>query len=213
MIKDLYLAIEQKLMAVHEEQAPGSMVRPAQLFKHFDLWNRQVEFIEEETPFQTPAIFTEFEPIKWRTLGNKVQEADLIVRFHIVTPWYANTAADVTEQCGDIRNTALAYLDLPTVLFRQIQGQHGRFSTGDFNALTRVGSIPNHNHERYVDSIEEYTCHLRDLSYAIDTFQIETVGLSIEFDPHPGGTPAPVEQEDPPQEVKPDPLEPIAVEP
>ncbi|MBO4327975.1 MAG: hypothetical protein J5831_01030 [Bacteroidales bacterium] len=197
MIKNLYLAIEQKLMAITEEPAPGAISeRPARIFKHFDLWNRQVEFIEQETPFQTPAIFTEFMPFQWRQLGQNVQEADITVRFHIVTPWYANTAADVTEQHGEIRNTALAYLDLPTVLFRNLQGQHGTVEDnsdprnpnviGNFNAMTRVGSIVNHDHERFVDSIEEYTCHLKDFSYGIRTFQVETVGLSIEFDPHPG---------------------------
>lgn len=30
-----------------------------QLIKHIDLWNEQVEFIEQETPFATPAIFIE----------------------------------------------------------------------------------------------------------------------------------------------------------
>lgn len=189
MIKELYLAIEDMLMAITEEQAPGVTAQPAQVFKHFDLWNRQVEFIEQETPFQTPAIFTEFTAIRWRELGQHVQEADLTLRFHIVTPWYANTAANTSN----VRHEALAYLDLPTVLFRHIQGKHSRFPDrrgepviGNFNAMTRVGSIVNHDHERFVDSIEEYTCHLKDLSYGISTFRVKTVGLSIEFDPHPG---------------------------
>ncbi|MBR3571668.1 MAG: hypothetical protein IKN99_00215, partial [Bacteroidales bacterium] len=70
MKKQLYLAIKNRLKNI-----PGADGQP--LFKHFDLWNQQVEFIEQETPFQTPAIFVEFQPLQWRTLGNRVQDADL----------------------------------------------------------------------------------------------------------------------------------------
>lgn len=179
MIKDLFLALEQKLLAVTDEQP-----EPQPLFKHCDLWNRQVEFIEQETQFLTPAVFVEFMPIPWEQLGKNIQEADLTVRFHIVTPWHANTASNIINP--EVRATALSYLDIPTVLFRQLHGQHGSFGTGNFNALTRVKSIPNHDHERFVDSIEEYRCRLKDLSYTVRTMAIDTVGLSVEFDPHPG---------------------------
>ena len=192
MIRYLYLALEQKLLAVNDERP-----RPQPVFKHCDLWNRQVEFLEEETPFQTPAVFVEFADIQWRTDGQHIQDADLTVLFHIVTPWYANTASNI--QNADVRATALAYLDIPTVLFRQLQGQHGTvtdngdprrpITLGNFNALTRIASTVNHNHERFVDSVETYQCHLKDLSYKVTTFAVDTVGLSIEFDPHPGQTP------------------------
>ena len=82
MIRYLYLALEEKLLAITDEQE-----NPQPIFKHCDLWNRQVEFLEQETPFQTPAVFVEFTNIEWRTLGQHVQEADLTVRLHIVTPW------------------------------------------------------------------------------------------------------------------------------
>ena len=190
MIKNLYLTLEQKLLAVTDEQP-----NPQPLFKHCDLWNRQVEFLEQETPFQTPAVFVEFpEEIQWRTDGQHIQDADLTISLHIVTPWYANTASNVID--GDVRATALAYLDIPTVLFRQLHGQHGTVANnsdpqnpivlGNFNALTRIASRVNHDHERFVDSIETYQCHLKDLSFKVRTFAVDTVNLSIEFDPHPG---------------------------
>ena len=192
MIRYLYLALEQKLLAVNDERP-----RPQPVFKHCDLWNRQVEFLEEETPFQTPAVFVEFADIQWRTDGQHIQDADLTVLFHIVTPWYANTASNI--QNADVRATALSYLDIPTVLFRQLHGQHGTIADdsdpqhpvllGNFNALTRTASKVNHDHERFVDSVETYQCHLKDLSYKVTTFAVDTVGLSIEFDPHPGQTP------------------------
>lgn len=189
MIRYLYLALEKMLLAINDEQP-----KPQPVFKHCDLWNRQVEFLEEETPFQTPAVFVEFADIQWRTDGQHIQDADLTVLFHIVTPWYANTASNI--QNADVRATALAYLDIPTVLFRQLQGQHGTvtdngdprrpITLGNFNALTRIASRVNHDHERFVDSVETYQCHLKDLSYKVPTFAVDTVNLGIEFDPHPG---------------------------
>lgn len=193
MIKYLYLELEKKLLAINDEQP-----KPRPVFKHCDLWNRQVEFLEKETPFQTPAVFVEFpDEIQWRTDGQHIQDADLTIRLHIVTPWYANTASNVID--GDVRATALAYLDIPTVLFRQLHGQHGTVEDnsdprnpqviGNFNALTRIASRVNHDHERFVDSIETYQCHLKDLSYKVATFAVDTVNLAVEFDPHPGQTP------------------------
>lgn len=184
MLKHLYLALEQKLLAVTDEQE-----NPQPLFKHCDLWNRQVEFVEQETPFQTPAVFVEFEPVQWRTDGRHVQDASLTIRLHIVTPWHANTASDILNP--DVRATALAYLDIPTVLFRQLHGQHGNLEDGDtllghFNALTRTASTVNHDHERFVDSIETYQCHLKDLSFAVPTVRVDTVGLSVEPIPQAG---------------------------
>lgn len=189
MIRYLYLELEKKLLAINDEQP-----QPQHIFKHCDLWNRQVEFLEQETPFQTPAVFVEFpEEIQWRTDGQHIQDADLTIRLHIVTPWYANTAANVIDR--DVRANALAYLDIPTVLFRQLHGQHGTVEDnsdprnpqviGNFNALTRIASRVNHDHERFVDSIETYRCHLKDLSYKVATFAVDTVNLAIEFDPHP----------------------------
>lgn len=175
MLKQLYIAIEDKLKAI--TAADGSP-----LFRHFDLWNRQVEFLEAETPFQTPAVFVEFETIRWRTMGQNVQDADLTLRLHIVTPWSANTAANVTRQQ---RDNALSYLDLPTVVFRRLHGTHAQFANGGINTLVRTASAVNHDHERFVDSIEEYTCNIRDHSYGVNAVPLHTFGIGVEFAPHP----------------------------
>jgi hypothetical protein len=43
-------------------------------------------------PFECPALFIEFTPMYWQTLGNQVQQCKLTVRLHIITEWYAETA-------------------------------------------------------------------------------------------------------------------------
>jgi hypothetical protein len=148
MRKKLYLDIKERLKTV--EAGAGE-----QLFRHFDLWNRQVEFIEQETPFQCPAVFVEFGQMNWRTLGNRVQECELTVRLHIVTEWHADTAEySPTEQ------QALEFLDIIDYVAKVMQG----FSTGYMNAWMRRLSLTNHDHEHYVDNVEEYVCTLRDTS-------------------------------------------------
>lgn len=57
MRKQLFLAVTQRLKS-----------RVPQL-AHFDLWNQNVEFIEQEAVFAMPAVFMEFKPIHWETLN------------------------------------------------------------------------------------------------------------------------------------------------
>lgn len=95
--------------------------------------------------------------MKWRTLGNRVQDADLITRLHIVTEWHALTA-DYTPD--DLEDRALEYLDIVDSVVAAMQN----FTAPCSNAWMRTQTIPNHNHERYVDSVEEYVCRVTDTS-------------------------------------------------
>ena len=161
MRKQLYLDVKDRLKSIKDaSESP--------LFKHFDLWNRQVEFIEQETPFQCPAIFIEFAPMSWQTLGNRVQECELTIRLHIVTEWFADTADySPTEQ------QALDFLDIIDRVTYALQG----FATPYMNAWMRRLSITNHDHEHHVDNIEEYVCSFRDLSAIQPLSPIQTVTL------------------------------------
>jgi hypothetical protein len=154
MRKQLYLDTKERLQTVTTEAGNP-------LFHHFDLWNRQVEFLEQETPFQCPAVFVEFAPMTWRTLGNRVQDCELTMRLHIVTEWFADTAANSpTEQ------QALEFLDITDRVVCVMQ----HFATPYMNSWMRTQSITNHDHEHYVDNVEEYRCNLRDAS-AVQQFQ------------------------------------------
>jgi hypothetical protein len=148
MRKQLYLDIKARLQGVTD--ADG-----APLFRHFDLWNRQIEFLDVETPFACPAVFVEFAPMVWRTLGNRVQECELTVRLHIVTEYSFETAA-----YSPIEEQSLAFLDVIDRVVASLQG----FGTGYMNGWMRRQSVTNHDHEELVDSVEEYVCNLRDTS-------------------------------------------------
>ena len=148
MRKELYLDIKNRLKTVQNTNGE-------QLFKHIDLWNKQVERIEQEEPFDCPAVFIEFNPMNWRTQGNRVQDCDLTVRLHIVTEWSAGTAdGSPTEE------QALEFLNIANHVVAVLQG----FSTPYMNSWMRTKSITGHDHEQYVDNVEEYSCNLFDAS-------------------------------------------------
>ena len=148
MRKTLYLDIKNCLKAITDTNG-------VPVFKHFDLWNQQVEFIEQETPFAVPAIFIEFKPIEWQQLGFNKQHADALIRVHVVTPWFAQTA-----DYSPLESEMLDYLDLPDLVVKALDN----FAPAAGNKFMRINSITNHNHERYVESVEEYKCHVSDIS-------------------------------------------------
>ena len=43
------------------------------LIKHIDLWNHNVEFIEQEENWERPAVFVEFCPIRWNAIVDGVE--------------------------------------------------------------------------------------------------------------------------------------------
>ncbi len=154
MRAQLYLDIQSRLQAIL-----GTDNLP--LIKHFDLWNQNVQFMEEETPFTTPAVFVEFLPIQWESHGLKVQRAELVFRLHVVTRWMLHTAFNGPDQ-----DTAVSYLDIPENIYAKMQYN----SAGSSNGFVRTNSVINHNHGSYVDSVEEYKTYIINTK-AVDELQ------------------------------------------
>lgn len=117
--------------------------------KHIDLWNRNVEFIDQEVPWDRPAVFIEFVPFKWNAIVPGVEyRAQPLVNLHVVTDWISPD--------DDIRQ------------FRLLDKIHELLATmsGDtFMEFDIDSSSTNHNHDELVENIETYTCvafrHLR----------------------------------------------------
>jgi hypothetical protein len=111
------------------------------LFAHFELWNEQVQYAEEETAFNLPAVFLAFEPITWTQSTNTLQEAMVQITLHIVTdnPWHFGLA--------DALHYAMA-----------------RFSTEYSERPIRTGSVSDHNHLQLVDMREIYRVKIHDSS-------------------------------------------------
>lgn len=159
MRRELYNAICDRLGRLYKmpdgsvcELAEGLEVPEGaeRIIPHIDLWNRNVEFIEQEENWARPAVFVEFCPIRWNPIVNGVEyRAEPFVKLHIVTDW--NGAA---SDGSNLKKEALEVFDLPELI-------HGKLSClkGDmFMEFDLAESQTNHNHEEIVENIEVYQC-------------------------------------------------------
>lgn len=127
MRKELYQKLKERLEEL-------------EAVKHVALWNHNVEFIEQEQPWERPAVFIEFLPQEWRcVVPGKEYHAAVTVRLHIVYDWGESEMND---------------FDLGTEIAQAVIGLEG----GSFSPLEPVGSMTNHNHEQIVEDIDTYTC-------------------------------------------------------
>lgn len=148
MRKQLYLAVIERLKTIVNESGEPTL-------KHFDLWNQNVAFIEQESIFPMPAVFIEFLPIDWKTLGGGVQSATIGFHLHIVTSTPGSAADGSTFQPD-----ALQLFDLLDDVHCALSGFRG----SHFRQLQRTSSHTNHNHEELIESIESFSVNVDDVS-------------------------------------------------
>ena len=146
MRANIYKALVEKLKEYTDTEGN-------QVFKHFDLWNEQVDFIEDETPFDTPAIFIEFRSINWSDTMQNMQRGTLPIRLHVVTEWKGSTNDGSIYQ-----GTALKRLDLVDNMAGHLFNWRATEGNTDIQRMQRTASYTNHNHGELVEDIEDYTC-------------------------------------------------------
>lgn len=114
---------------------------PERAIKHIDLWNHNVEFIEQEQGWERPAVFVEFQPIQWQAIVTGVEyRAQAVINLHVVTDWTEISNIDQFRLLGEMH--------------KLIAGLEGE----TFADLDLIGSTTNHNHEEIVENIESYSC-------------------------------------------------------
>ena len=127
MRKEVYEKIREKLLEIGEND-----------IENIDMWNRNVEFVEQEPGWARPAVFIEFEPVKWVSIVPGIQyRAEPKVRLHIVTDW-------------NDRDTEV--FEFPKKIHQALAGLEG----DSFTDFTLEESHTNHNHEEIIESIEVY---------------------------------------------------------
>lgn len=120
------------------------------IIPHIDLWNNNVEFIEQEENWERPAVFVEFRPIRWKAIVSGVEyRAEPEVKLHIVTDW-----AGSASEGSDFKEEALEVFDLPELIHERLTCMEGE----TFKVFDLVESQTNHNHEEIVENIEVYSC-------------------------------------------------------
>lgn len=119
---------------------------------HVGLWNNQMQYIAEEQPFDTPAVFIEFDPIEWQHLLHGVREAVVTIRLHVITDSRVGTWSDT-----------IAVFNLLDSINAELHGLHHTTSNGSvMDALTLVNSTTDHNFDELQENVETYTCHITD---------------------------------------------------
>lgn len=118
--------------------------------KYIDLWNHNVDFIEQEEGWERPAVFVEFCPISWITVAHGVDyRAEPLVKLHIVTDWKGSAAAG-----SEFKESALEVFDLCERIHKALCLMGGT----TFLQFDLVESLTNHNHEDILENIEVYQC-------------------------------------------------------
>lgn len=135
---------------VHEDEADEIPEGYSRVVRHIDLWNHNVEFIEQEENWERPAVFVEFCPIRWNAMVNGVEyRAEPEVKLHIVTDWKG-----AASEGSPFMEEALEVFDLPKLIHERLACMEG----DTFAEFDLVESQTNHNHEEIVENIEVYRC-------------------------------------------------------
>ena len=139
---DIVFVSEERIKEIQEAgETPDYAIR------HIGLWNRQVEFIEQESHFPMPAVFVEFGKLSWRHQQGGLQDADLTIGLHILT-----------EAMPEGYDGEEFHLDLLDKINRCLHGFTGNY----WGAFKRSASIPCHDHEEILDDTEVYQTLLYD---------------------------------------------------
>lgn len=126
MRKELYDAIKAKIAGDVPE------------VKHVELWNHNVEFIEQEEGWERPAVFVEFGTIVWSPLKSNAYRGKGTVNVHLVTDW---------SEGG--QEAAFALSQKVSVALDGLDGE-------TFGGMALAETATNHNHEEILESIDTY---------------------------------------------------------
>lgn len=140
MRKELYKDLITELQKVNDG-----------VIRHIDLWNNNVDFIEQEDGWERPAVFVEFMPLRWKCIarGRDYRDESAQIKLHIVVDWQGSAAAD-----SPLQEESLEVFDLCDAIHKQLMGLSGE----KYKRLDLVQSDTNHNHEDIVEYIETYEC-------------------------------------------------------
>lgn len=140
MRKELYQALCRRLQEIGGSDTIG----------HIDLWNHNVEFVEQEESWARPAVFVEFRPIRWEAIVPcREYRAEPEVALHVVTDWAGGVSPG-----SPFREESLRVFDLLDRIHAALAGLEG----DTFCQLDLAESHTNHNHEDIVEHIEVYRC-------------------------------------------------------
>lgn len=123
------------------------------VINHVDLWNNNVEFIEQDEVWERPAVFIEFGKIEWKKNKEQCERyCDSTLILHVVTEWKGSASSNSV-----VREESLEAFDLLDDIHKLLEGLSGGDPIADgFKNMTLMESGTNHNHEELIENIEVY---------------------------------------------------------
>jgi len=162
----LYIDIATHIAKIENESGE-------QYFKTIDLWNNQWEFLADIPSFPFPAVFIEFASLAYKSIGNKIQTSEILIRLHI---------GDNTLQKSKFTNADT--IPEGIVHLRSIDALHfwmGRLQGDYFSSFTRTVSEHDHNHDKLIAHVETYRTMAKDDSAIPVYAEIEGDKLKVSF--------------------------------
>jgi hypothetical protein len=168
MRKFIYQSIVEKLSQITDAQEQP-------VIKHFDLWRNQLAGIEEEQPFELPAVLVELRPIMWRHQGNAVREAAVEIALHVLTRQNMPTSNELPYS-----EESLQFLDFLTDINRSL---HGYYKVSDrfiHDSIIATQSTTDNDSYEIRHDIEVFTCHVHDASAKSEPLTIKKPVIEIQ---------------------------------
>lgn len=136
--KEIYILVAQRLREMLGDE-----------IKYIDLWNHNVEFIEQEDMWERPAVFIEFGEIYWKRLGGvDTMRGEGILKLHVVTDWYGSAAYEEGKTIAE-HLSAFSLSERIYDALKELQGER-------FHGLDLVSTLTNHNHEELLENIDVF---------------------------------------------------------
>lgn len=136
-----------------------------------DLWHNQVNFLTDEHPFPTPAVFLNFRSNSINDTGLKVQQLNLQVDVYVYYETFLDTFKGAYNE-----ESALGFLDLLNDVYALLHGTSGASYSGmrrtAFNPVDTGGAG-----NLYLITFE---CALVDYSAQPDYDELSVDGINIE---------------------------------
>ena len=98
-----------------------------------DLWHNQINFLEEEHPFPTPAVFLSFRSRELEDMGKKVQKVNLQVDFFLYYETFLDTFKGAYNEDG-----ALEFIETLDHLHALFHGTGGE----NYSSMRRLAFNP-----------------------------------------------------------------------
>ena len=119
-------------MIPEEEQELYERIAALPDIQHVDLWHDQVDYLSEEHPFATPAVFFGFTTLNVADNGELMQTTDLQVDIYVFWETFNDTYKGAKMQ-----EEALQYLDLLLMVGLMFHGRSGEH----FHQMRRSGTF------------------------------------------------------------------------